>query len=208
MVSPGLFRLSRDLCAAGVDDAAAVHALRALLAVAGGVPRLADLSRTQALFSKLRDGAVRATLSRAAIDARRSGIWIRREARNVAVVPLRPPVTIWDGRWRIGIDREKPDIVVAPLGASHAATLPPGDAAIPESLARAAFSVEPGLFDDDGLVAPLATPAAPGLTAHPIVAPFARFAPGFDLALAQALCALVGAPRPPAPFNNHIAVEA
>src|SRR5690606_2941619 len=134
------------------DRAAAVLALRALLGVAGGTSRLPDVARAQALFAQLGEGTVRATLSRAVVDARRSGIWIRREVRAVPTLRLKDAAMRWDGRWRVSGDGATYRLSIAPLGADLADGLVSANPEAPESLARAALSLEPALFVDGTFV--------------------------------------------------------
>lgn len=207
--APGLCLLDRSLFS-GDSEAAAVLALRALLATMGGTPRLPDPAYSLALFSRLAAGeSLRATLSRTLVDARRGGIFLRRESRDLPRLVLDGRPAIWDGRWR----------VEGPAGLKVAAQ---GDAAdvnaitdAPESLLRVAMAVEPGLFrhqdGPEGFIGAANSPAAAarGVVTTPLVAPFSRFLPGFDLALAQALGQLVEAPPLAAsPLNNHIRTEA
>lgn len=207
--APGLFRLDRDVPAGGD---AAVHLLRAVLAVAGGTPRLPDLERARALHERLcaHQGRhpLRATLSRAVVEARGNGIWVRREARSVPTMPLSGAWRVWDGRWRVEGPR---GLTVAPLGPARAKALAPAVPGAPQSLLRAAFSLEPAVFSD-GVFVGLATgpdAAARGVTMRPTAAPFSRFLPEFDLPLAAALLRLVGAPEPPRPpWKHHIEAEA
>ena len=208
--SRGLFRLDPAILQVLAEDrAAAVHALRALLAVVGGIPHLPDVARAEMLFSRLgEEEATRATLSRAVVDARRSGIWIRREARALPTLELSGRPTLWDGRWCVSTAGKAGVSTVAPLGAELAKEFAVAHAKAPESLTRAALSLEPALFWEGKFVA-LAENCkmeASGALARPAVAPFARFLPGFDLALAEALARLAGAPPfPPAPWKHHIA---
>lgn len=190
--APGLLRLARGLFDPAIaDPEAALAVLRAVLASAGGAARLPDPARSRALMARLAGGAaLRATLSRAVVDARAGGVFVRREARDLPSVPLAGSDVVWDGRRRIAA---APGLAVAPLGEALAAA----SVDAPESLVRAALAVEPGLFADGAFVGPGA--------GVPVVAPFARFLPGFDLALAAALGRLVGAPPLPAmPWKHHI----
>lgn len=200
---PGLFRLDPSLFAR--EHAAGVHLVRVLLATAGGMPYLPDLERTGALFSRLRQGRLRATLSRAVIDARAGGVWIRREARDVTMTAVTPPSMLWDGRWRIGAAEACRGGSIGPLGVAAAAA--PAGGGVPESLARAALSLEPGLFVDGRLVGPASEIEArhAGVSAAPVAAPYARFMPDFDMATAGLLRRLLGRPPlPTPPWRNHI----
>jgi tRNA(Ile)-lysidine synthase len=204
--APGLFRLDPELFR-DRDAAPALHVLRAVLAVAGGAPHLPDRARAQALLARLGAGPLRATLSRAVVDARRSGIWIRREARGVPISPLAVPGIVWDGRWRIAATGEAHGLAVGPLGPGLAKALAPAHTGAPESLVRAALALEPALFRGDVFIVPAVgdDAARAGLTAHSVAAPFVRFLPGFDLPLAAALLRIVGAPPlPEPPWKHHI----
>lgn len=208
-IAPGLYRLDRSLFS-GDSEAAGVLALRALLATMGGTPRLPDPAHSLSLFLRLASGEnLRATLSRTLVDARTSGIFLRRESRDLPRLVLDGQPAIWDGRWRI----EGPaGLGVAALGDEIVENTATGT---PESLLRAAMAVEPGLFQHEGgadnFIGAANSPAAMArkLMATPLVAPFSRFLPGFDLALAQALGRLVEAPPlAGSPLNNHIRTEA
>lgn len=212
--APGLLRLDPAFLDAGPDaggDAreAAILALRALLATAGGTPRLPDRARVEALLGRLAGGTpLRATLSRAAIDARRAGIFLRREARGLPFAPLGADPVLWDGRLRVLAASGAPALRVGPLGREGAARFPAeAPAGVPPALARAARAAEPALFRGETLIGPDFSPSSAegGVAAAPAAAPFARFLPGFDLPLAAALHRLAGAPAlpfPPWPEHN------
>ncbi|BCM22162.1 tRNA lysidine(34) synthetase TilS [Mesorhizobium sp. J8] len=203
----GLIRLDRDF--AGQEDGeAAIYALRILLAAVGGVSFLADEARCAALFSRLRLGSLRATLSRTVVDARRTGIFLHRENRNLPVPA--PPVDnrLWDNRLRISLKegitlKDRPgDLVIAPLGPAAARRASPSE--IPQSLARAALAAEPSLWSNGEHVDFTGDAGPRSISIDPVVAPFARFLPSFDLKPAAAIAALVGAPPLPAPpFLGH-----
>lgn len=208
--APGLLRLDHALFGEAVDRKAAILALRALLAGAGGTPHLPDAARVGALHARLAAGErLRATLSRAVVDARRDGVYLRREARDLPTVALAGDGLIWDGRHRVAVRAGAEGWTVAPLGRERADEMCPAAAAgVPRSLARAALAAEPALFSDER-PATDAEAAAHGISVVPAVAPFARFLPGFDLALAAALGRLLGAPTlPAAPWKHHIDAEA
>lgn len=216
----GLIRLDPGFATAG-DEPAAVYALRILLATVGGVAFLPDQARSEALFARLRPGpscvmpfyATRfcATLSRTVVDARRAGIFLRRETRNLP--PAAPAVdnALWDGRRRITLGDEPGAFLIAPLGAARAAKREIAEDGAPPSLVRAALAAEPALWRSSGplgeSLSPVQdSPALPRMAACPVVAPFARFLPSFDLAPAGTVAALIGAPLlPAAPFSGHTA---
>jgi tRNA(Ile)-lysidine synthase len=185
--APGLLRLRPDFLQTKDTDAA-IYALRILLAVTGGTPHLPDEARAAALYRRLAvEGSVRAVLSRALADRRRAGIFLLREARGLpAIGELRDGI-VWDGRYRIASPRPPPRHLL-PLGEKNAA-------AVPESLLHQAAATQPAL--------------PPDWTAVPILAPWARYLPSFDLVPAQAVAELFGAPPIPAPpFLEHIESKA
>lgn len=199
----GLIRLDPGLAEAD-DTRAAVYALRVLLAAMGGTALLPDQARGEALFEQMRAGRLCATLSRAVVDIRRNGIFLRRESRDL---PRSAPIAgtlLWDGRRRITPDIEAGAItlgdssgawLIAPLGAAAAAKTPIAGDGAPPSLVRAALAAEPALWRGGeclGFAGDVAAAAA--IAVSPAVAPFARFLPCFDLVLAQAVAELIGAP--------------
>ncbi|MDX8525027.1 tRNA lysidine(34) synthetase TilS [Mesorhizobium sp. MSK_1335] len=206
---PGLIRLDRDF-AGHEDDRAAVYALRILLATVGGVSFLADEARCAALFSRLRSAPLRATLSRTVVDARKTGIFLRRENRTLPAPA--PPVDngLWDNRRRITLHgritlNDRPgDLVIAPLG-SAAAKRAFLSEDIPASLSRAALAAEPSLWaGGECLDFAGGNASLQSVSIVPVVAPFQRFLPSFDLEPAAAVAVLVGAPPLPAsPFRGH-----
>lgn len=186
----GLIRLDCAF-ASHRDREAATHALRLLLATTGGLAALPDMERTGSLLDALAAGVLqRATLARVLVDARRSGIFLLREARGL---PDAVPVTdglVWDGRYRLTLQEDGAGACVAPagIGTKSAASL---SSDVPESLARAAFASTPRV-----------APSGENVAVAPVVAPFARFLPGFDLESAGILAELLGAspvPRAPLP---------
>ncbi|WP_245431625.1 tRNA lysidine(34) synthetase TilS [Mesorhizobium atlanticum] len=201
---PGLIRLDCDFAGHG-DGQAAIYALRILLATVGGMSFLADEARCAALLARLRSAPLCATLSRTVVDARRSGIFLRRENRNLP--DPAPPVDnqLWDNRRRVTLggritlkDRSG-GLVIAPLGAAAAGRAPPIEE-IPPSLSRAALAAEPSLWSGgEQLDFAGGNAGRQPVSIVPAVAPFARFLPSFDVEPAAAVAALVGAPPLPAP---------
>lgn len=203
--APGLLLLDRVLFAH--DKPAALHLLRVILATAGGTPHLPAMERAATLFARLgAGGSLRATLSRALVDARDGCVWLMREARDVPMVPVCAQ-PLWDGRWRIEAPPSASGLCIGPLGAAACTLAAPAAAGVPQGLARAALSLEPGLFDGGRLVGPAQTGAAGShaVSVMPVAAPFARFLPEFDMATAVALRRLLGRPPlPDPPWRNHI----
>lgn len=197
----GLIRLDRDFADTedgGQDRGAAIYALRILLATVGGVAFLPGEGRCRALLERLRAGSLCATLSRTVVDARRTGIFLHRESRDV---PSAAPATdnrLWDGRRRITLSDSPDGLVIAPLGLA-AAKQTHGGGPAPASLARAALAAEPAIWRGGeclGFAGDIRLPQT--IAIMPAVAPFARFLPSFDLTPAAAVAALVGAPPLPA----------
>lgn len=202
----GLIRLDPALLSAG-DDRAAIYALRLLLATTGGVAFLPDQARSEALFGRLKAGFLCATLSRSVVDFRRAGLFLRREARGLPAATAAVDNTIWDGRRHITLSDRSDALLIAPLGAASAKRQAIDDAKTPASLMRAALAVEPALrqaLENPGLEQ--GEPGAPGFAARPVLSPFARFLPSFDLAPARAAAWLIGAsPLPAPPLRGHSA---
>ncbi|WP_027055556.1 tRNA lysidine(34) synthetase TilS [Mesorhizobium erdmanii] len=202
----GLMRLDPALLTAH-EDRAAIYALRILLATAGGVAFLPDQARSEALFDRLRAGFLCATLSRTVVDFRRAGIFLRREARGLPPAAAAVDHMVWDGRRCITLNDSSDALLIAPLGAVAAKRLAIDDGQTPASLMHAALAGEPTsrqAFENTGL--PPGEPGPPPFAVRPVVSPFSRFLPSFDLAPARAVAELIGAsPLPASPFSGHSA---
>jgi tRNA(Ile)-lysidine synthase len=198
---PGLLKLAPGLFSA--DEEAAIFSLRVLLAVTGGVAQLPDAERVTALAALLESERFRATLARTAIDRRKDAAFLYRERRG-----LPPPIpavdnVVWDGRYVLNVSQQ--NVMVAPAGetAGLSASADRPDST-PASLKKAAFFAEPCFFDAGG--APLGREVA---SATPILAPWCRFLPSFDISVAEAVSRLLGAPEtPPLPWAGHNGEEA
>ena len=200
--SRGLVRLD-DAFFDATDTEAAVHGLRALLAAIGGAEHLPDVERTGTVYRRARQ-PLRATLSRTVVDARRAGVFLYRERRNLPAPAEAADGAIWDGRFRILVNGP-PGPVVGPAGKAPALS---GEAPAPSSLMRAALAAEPAIMDGEG------EPVLLGETSSPVAAtrlalPWSRFLPCFDMALAQSIARVVGAPpfRSP-PCHGHKGAKA
>ena len=202
----GLIRLDPHLLSAG-DDRAAIYALRILLATAGGAAFLPDQARSEVLFGRLKAGFLCATLSRTVVDFRRAGLFLHREARGLPPAATAVDDIIWDGRRHITLNDRADALLIAPLGMTAAKRLTIDAGETPASLMRAALAAEPTsrqAFENPGLRQ--GELASSGFAARPVVSPFARFLPSFDLAPARAVAGLIGAsPLPAPPFSGHSA---
>ncbi|MGB3418322.1 MAG: tRNA lysidine(34) synthetase TilS [Mesorhizobium sp.] len=187
---PGLIRLDPAFPQSERD--AAVTALRLLLATAGGTAFPPDEARTAALLDKIATPPLCATLSRTVVDARRSGIFLHRERRDLPAPLGAVDGMVWDGRYRIALQEGAGSVSVEPAGDVAPESPTMGESTAPASLIAPARAAEPAFR--------LSTTA----TASPVVAPFDRFLPSFDLDLADVLAGLVGARAlPRLPFNTR-----
>lgn len=204
--APGLLRLdpafSRD-----ESREAAVYAWRILLASMGGAPFLPDEARAAAILRRLGASPFCATLSRTLIDARRGGIFLQREARDLPQPVAPREGLLWDGRYRLRLEAAAAGLLVAPLGRGNAAKAMACAVDIPAEPARCALAALPALWRDGTCIGPLTSQAGRyGVSAMPVAAPWASFLPSFDLAPARAVTALLGAlelPDPPSAGQNE-----
>jgi tRNA(Ile)-lysidine synthase len=205
LAAPGLIRLEPHFPAA-VDVDAAIYALRILLAVCGGAAYLPDEARSGELFRRLQGTPLRATLSRSVVDARKGGIFLRRESRGLpAALPVVDDM-VWDGRYRLHCLNVSSGLTIAPLGAAYArkAALEHRDS--PQSLVGAALALQPALWaGEDCLGLAVDDMArAQGIAMVPVAAPWAHFLPSFDIAIMRALAELLGCEAVPSlPFVGH-----
>ena len=98
-------------------------------------------------------------------------------------------------------------MLIAPVRTAAAQAAAIAEEEAPPSLMRAALAAEPALWRaGECLGLPGDSQASAVVDARPVVAPFARFLPSFDLAPARAVAGLIGAPPVPAlPFSGHSA---
>lgn len=190
----GLIRLEPAF-AVDTDREAALHVLRILLATAGGTSFLPDEGRVAELYAALSPGGGRATLSRTVMDVRRAGIFLYREARGLPDPSAPLDGSLWDGRYRITFRDDISGSVIGPFGSqAHSTVADPVLEGVPGSVFRAACAAEPALWRNNSCLGLLkSSGGSPTVTAVPVVAPFAHFLPAFDLKVAGAASALVGA---------------
>jgi tRNA(Ile)-lysidine synthase len=195
--APGLFRIGADFAKARPE--AALYALRILLALAGGRSQLVEAGRAVDLISRLDRGErLRATLSRCVIEGRGKLIFLHREARGLPEIVLGEEPVEWDGRYRIA--RNGPGggggLVIGPAG--DYVEVP--DSSAPAALVRAAARAEPCVRS----LSAAAEEGPPDLSCVPLIGPWSRHLPSFDLAAARAVSRLVGGPEiGPAPLARH-----
>lgn len=205
LAAPGLIRLDARFREARDVDAA-IYALRILLAVCGGVAYLPDEARCDELFRRLQNEPLRATLSRTVVDARKGGIFLRRESRGL---PGALPVadgTVWDGRYRLRCPNAPAGLTIAPFGTANGRKAALQHPASPQSLAGAALAVQPALWSGEACLGPAVggNARARGIEVVPVAAPWAHFLPSFDIEIARALAELLGCEAVPAlPFVGH-----
>lgn len=173
MVAPGLFRIDPALFDAG-PEGVPTDLLRIVAAIAGGRTHLPDLERSRALAGRLGEGPLRATLARALVDRRRTGVFVLREARGLPATDGPVGGDPWDGRFRATRRDGTVFREVAPSAPGAG-----GDAA-PAQLLRAAAAAE-----------------RPGM--ERVMTPWAQFLPLFDMDAATAFARMAGLAVPPAP---------
>lgn len=197
-VSPGLFRIEAG-CLETADAGAALHALRLLLAFAGGAGTLHDAARSRALFQFLASGGSgRRTLARCVIDKRKTGIFVLRERRGMETGTGQ----VFDGRYRLQGRAGRPASGQFRLVAEGEAVedAAGADASVSPALALAALARQP-VLDHDGLIRRVWRPE-PGAGVERVPNPWPLYLPSFDLAAARALARLGGLPdMPDLPFR-------
>ena len=134
----------------------------------------------------------RATAGGVVFDRRADGLYLYREARGIAetVIPGGLEV-VWDGRYRISNAGPAP-VTVRP----GRLVMPEAFGALPTGVARRAMNAMPSFVAASG------AETAANHAVVPLIAPYDRFLPRFDLALADALANGFGRPRFSRPPNE------
>jgi len=185
-----------DSAALDADAPVLRHALAVLLAVTGGRPHLPGryaMARVMAFLERKQDG--RTTVARTLVQKRKDGVYLMRERRDIIPLAVAPGHTVvWDGRFVIQ-NLDECELLIEPRSASE--SIGPLEA-VPESIARHA-----------ALIAPYMTPqgsrksrgpmASTPVRVEPVLAPFDRFLPAFDLEIANTVARLFGREPYPAP---------
>ncbi|MCB1454520.1 MAG: tRNA lysidine(34) synthetase TilS, partial [Rhizobiaceae bacterium] len=188
MPMPGLIRIEPAMLAAP-DRNAAIYALRILLATAGGQAHLPDEARAAEAFVALAQGRARLTLSGTVAERSKSGVYLYRENRNL---PARGDTfAIWDGRYRVTLPNNAGTAIGQPNRDTVETRLEGAPDDVPLRLARSAVARLPAVWRGEeclGLAG-----AVEGTTCEPVVSPWARYLPSFDVAPARAVSMLIGA---------------
>lgn len=169
---------------AALADPAAWRGLLLLAATVGGRVHTLEARSAGRLRSFLASGTLsRLTAGRVVFDRRRDGLYLYREERGIVPLVLRPgEADIWDGRYSV-LNRTGRPVVVSACGAA-------GQGEGLNGPALRAGRTAPCLKFEDGCAVETG-----GVTVAPVIAPYARFLPRFDLPLANALADLLGRAR-------------
>ncbi|MEW9614229.1 tRNA lysidine(34) synthetase TilS [Shinella sp. S4-D37] len=171
-------------------DAAAWRGLLLLAATAGGRVHVLETASAERLRDFLSSGTLsRLTAGRVVFDRRRDGLFLYRECRGIETLRLPAGAdAAWDRRYHVANRSGRPFTVsAAGSGGGRGEGARLGGPVLRAS--RAAPRLE---FEDGGRVPADLAPM------EPLIAPYARFLPRFDLPLADVLAGLVGR----APFSS------
>lgn len=184
-VAPGLYRVGEGLFTAD-DRLAALYAFRLIAAMTGGAGQLAGVVAAEKAFAALQEGFC-ATLSRAVFDARRAGIHVHRERRNLPAIETGGGRALWDGRYWVDA---APGTRIAAFGRQAGGVPLESAVSVPQDLVFAGQSTEPAVWRGDRFMGAALDPAgAPGLR---VPAPWARLLPSFDIEPANTLIRAAG----------------
>jgi len=186
----GLFALAPAAVETALADPAGWRGLLLLAATAGGRVHVLETRSAGRLRTFLASGTLsRMTAGRVVFDRRRDGLYLYRECRDIAPLVLPAGVAgVWDGRFRLANGTRR-TIIVSALGQEAVEGL--------QGPALRARHAAPCLKFGDG------APASAGMVdIAPVIAPYARFLPRFDLPAAQALAQLAGCPPFASPPNE------
>lgn len=178
-----------DLAALLAEPEAARYLLNMLVAILGGDahgPGRAALG--DALSMAQAPHGARMTAGRCLFERNRGRLFILRERRGLDCITVMPQTAaIWDGRFRIE-NRCKAPVTVGPVGEHGAADT--GMDILPPRLAALAGATRPLLRGDN---------PSGGAVSGRILAPYARYLPGFDIVLANRLADAFGISPFPSP---------
>ncbi len=172
------------------------HLLGTLAAVLGGREYAFRRDTGDRLADFVASGALgRITAGRVIFDRRREGLFLQRENRGLPQIDIPPgQEAIWDGRYRVrNLNSDVLHVAPLPADRERAVMLFPDT---PPSIAMRAMSVLPHIAGGKTDVSPL-------FSMEPILAPFDRFLPQFDIMLAREIGILLGCDAfPPAPVDD------
>jgi len=182
--------------ALNAESAILRYALWACAAVVGGRDQGPTPDAMQRVMGLVAAGVPgRLTAGRVVFDLRRGGLFLCRESRDLPVLTVEPAATVaWDERFRV-INNSKVAVIVGPstMGRQNAhAVFAPAPSSVAVRAARSVPAIS-ATSGEDG-----------GVTVAPILAPFDRFLPQFDLELARTLAELAGCDNfPPLPMMDY-----
>lgn len=187
--------LSAPAIATVLSSGAAFQALLALCAVLGGREHRLERAAADRLSAFLDKGDLsRFTAGRVVFDRRREGLFLYREHRGIGSLRIEPGESaVWDGRFRVRNLGGASLLVHSAAAAGDEDLSPLPD--VPAGVVRRAGRTRPVMLAGEARAA--------GAThdVEPVLAPYDRFLPVFDLPLAEALAGLFGLPRlPPLPL--------
>ncbi|KAB1125133.1 tRNA lysidine(34) synthetase TilS [Neorhizobium galegae] len=176
------------------DEAVRRHALSLLAAVLGGREHALGSDSVNRIMAFLDGGQPgRITAGRVIFDRRRDGLYLVRENRGILPLHIAPGDTaIWDGRYRI-TNRDFADIIVG-------STAPDRDEAlalfpdVPPAIAMRAVAAMP-FIESNALLSTEDREnkeVAERSIVQPLLAPFDRFLPQFELTLGIQFAVLLG----------------
>lgn len=157
------------------------HLFSVLAAVLGGQPHLMA-ARTVTRVSAFVDGGLagRITAGRVIFDRRRDALYLQRESRDLPMISLEAgEAALWDGRYRIH-NLSSASVTVGP-GVAERAVAMAEFPDVPPAIAMRAVAVMPSIEGKNEHI-----------RVRPVLQPFDRFLPLFDLKLAGTLAELIG----------------
>ncbi|WJH40719.1 tRNA lysidine(34) synthetase TilS [Aliirhizobium terrae] len=193
-----LAHLGRDVLA---EEASVVrHLLGTLAAILGGrshMPAAKTMDRVMAVLSNgqpLGGQPDRMTAGRVIFDLRRQGLFIHREARDLLSMHVGPEeCALWDSRFRLE-NRGGRELIVGPTPADRDLALAMFED-VPPAIGMRAMSTCPHL---EVASLPAGTIDKASVIATPVLAPYDRFLPQFELILGRELGVLFGCDEFPA----------
>ncbi|MDE1157837.1 MAG: tRNA lysidine(34) synthetase TilS [Neorhizobium sp.] len=163
------------------DPQARHYLLSVLAAILGGQPHLmaaASAARVSAFVDAGLPGRI--TAGRVIFDRRRDGLFVQRENRDLPVLTVAAGETaLWDGRYRLCNHGEAAVSVVPGVVERAVAVAEFPD--VPPAIAMRAMAAMPSF-----------AAGAEHMSVKPVLQPFDRFLPQFDLKLAGVLAEMIG----------------